>query len=40
MPVSLVVFFVCWVVAALLCGAAIVFAWRRWLDRSEEPPVS
>jgi hypothetical protein len=34
MPISQLVFFAGWLVAALVGGAALVYAWMRWLDRS------
>jgi hypothetical protein len=34
MPISQLVFFAGWLVAALMGGVGLVYVWTRWLDRS------
>jgi hypothetical protein len=34
MPISQLVFFAGWLVAALIGGAALVYVWTRWTGRS------
>ena len=40
MPLSLIVFFVCWLAVSLLGGVLILYAWQRLLARNQKPPVS
>ena len=40
MPVSLIVFFVCWLAVAMLGGALLFYVWQRLFARKEQPPVS
>jgi tryptophan-rich sensory protein len=35
MPVSQLVFFVCWLAVALLGAAALVFVWQKWQAKSD-----
>jgi hypothetical protein len=35
MPISQLVFFACWLVVALLSGAALVFVWQKFITNGE-----
>jgi len=35
MPISQLVFFACWLVVALLGGAALVLAWQKFITKDE-----